>query len=59
MGKKGQKSAAKQSASPKNKIKTKSNNKISWLKKLVEVLQGRISSLEYKVITHLKKLIDN
>ena len=51
MGKKGEKSAAKQPESPKNEIKTKSNNKISELKKFVEVLLGRISSLENKVVT--------
>ena len=51
MGKKVEKSAAKQSESPKIEKKTKSNNEISELKKLVEVLQGRISSLENKVET--------
>ena len=51
MGKKVEKSVAKQPESPKNKIKTKLNNKISELKKFVEVLLGRISSLENKVVT--------
>ena len=45
MVKKGEKSAAKQSGSPKNEIKMKSNNEISELKK------GRISSLKNKVVT--------
>ena len=56
MGKKGEKSAAKQPESPKNEIKTKFNNEISELKKFVEVLQGRISSLENKVVTLENKL---
>ena len=51
MGKKVEKSATKQHESPKIETKTKSNNEISELKKLVEVLQGRISSLENKVET--------
>ena len=51
MGKKSEKSAARQPESPKNEIKTKSNNEISELNKFVEVLQGRISSsLENKVV---------
>ena len=49
MGKKSEKSVVKLPESPKNEIKTKSNNKISELKKLVEVIQVRIPSLENKV----------
>ena len=51
MGKKVEKSAAKQSESAKIEMKTKSNNEVSELKKLVEIHQGRISSLENKVET--------
>ena len=51
MGKKVEKSAAKQPESPKIETKTKSYNEISELKKLVEVHQGRISSLENEVGT--------
>ena len=58
MGKKVEKSAAKQPESPKIETKTKSNNEISELKKqLVEVLQGRISSLENKVKTLENKVV--
>ena len=38
MGKKAEKSAAKQSESPKTYTKTKYNNEVSEMKKLVEVL---------------------
>lgn len=48
MSKKSGKYAAKQPESAKNEIKTKSKNEILELKKLVEVLQGRISSWENK-----------
>ena len=51
MGKKIEKSADKQPESPKIEMKTKSNNEVSELKKLVEIHQGRISSLEKKVET--------
>ena len=57
MGKKVEKSAAKQPESPKIETKPKSNNEISELKKLVEVLQGRISSLENKVETLENKVV--
>ena len=57
MGKKVEKSAAKQPESPKTETKTKSNNEVSELKKLVEVLQGRISSLENKVETLENKVV--
>ena len=57
MGKKVEKSAAKQPESPKIETKTKSNNEVSELKKLVEVLQGRISSLENKVETLENKVL--
>ena len=43
--------------SAKINIKTKSNNKISELKKLLEVLQGRISSLENKEETLENKVV--
>ena len=57
MGKKIKKSAAKQPESPKIETKAKSNNEISELKKLVGVLQGRISSLENKVETFENKVV--
>ena len=57
MGKKVKKSAAKQPESPKIEMKAKSNNEISELKKLVGVLQGRISSLENKVETFENKVV--
>ena len=57
MGKKVKKCAAKQPESPKIEMKTKSNNEVSELKKLVEVLQGRISSLENKVETLENKVV--
>ena len=57
MGKKVEKFAAKQPESPKIEMKTKSNNEVSELKKLVEVLQGRISSLENKVETLENKVV--
>ena len=57
MGKKVGKSAAKQPESPKIEMKTKSNNKVSDLKKLIEVIQGRISSLENKVETLENKVV--
>ena len=57
MGKKVEKSAAKQSESPKTETKMKSNNEVSEFKKLVEVLQGRISSLENKVETLENKVV--
>ena len=43
MGKKVEKSAAKQSESPKTETKSKSNNEVPELKKLVEVIQEKIS----------------
>ena len=49
MSKKVEKSTAKHSKSPKIETKMKSNNKVSELKKLLEVLQRRISLLENKV----------
>ena len=52
MGKKGEKSATKLPEYPKNEIESKSNNEISELKKLVEVLQRRIFSPENKVESH-------
>ena len=52
MGKKVEKSATKLPESPKNEIESKSNNEISELKKLVEVLQRRIFSPENKVESH-------
>ena len=55
MGKKVEKSAAKQS--PKIETKMKSNNEVSELKKLVEVLQRRISLLENKVETLENKMV--
>ena len=57
MGKKVEISAAKQPESPRIETKTTSNNEISELKKLVEVLQGRISSLENKVETLENKVV--
>ena len=57
MGKKVSKSAAKHSESPKTETKTKSNDEVSELKKLVEVLQGRISSLENIVKTLENKVV--
>ena len=57
MGKKVEKSAAKQPESSKNKKKTKSNNEVLELKKLVEVLQGIISSLENEVETLENKMV--
>ena len=57
MGKKVEKSASKDSEFPKTETKTKSNNEVSELKKLVEVLQGRISSLENKVETLENKVV--
>ena len=56
MGKKAKKSAAKPE-SPKTEIKTKSNNKISELQKLVEVPQRRISSMENKLETLENKVV--
>lgn len=57
MDKKDEKSAVRHPESPKNKIRMKSNNKISVLKKLVEVFQGRIFSLENKVETLENKMV--
>ena len=57
MGRKVKKSAAKRPESPKIETKAKSNNGISELKKLVGVLQGRISSLENKVETFQNKVV--
>ena len=57
MGKKVEKSAAKQSESPKTETKMKSNNEVSEFKKLLEVFQGRISSLENKVETLENKVV--
>lgn len=57
MSKKSGKYSAKQPESAKNEIKTKSKNEILELKKLVEVLQGRISSWENKAETLKNKLV--
>ena len=57
MSKKGGKYSAKQPESAKNEIKTKFKNEILELKKLVEVLQGRISSWENKAETLKNKLV--
>ena len=57
MDKKDEKSAVRHPESPKNNIRMKSNNKISVLKKLVEVFQGRIFSLENKVETLENKMV--
>ena len=43
MGKKVEKSTAKQSESPKTETKSKSSNEVSELNKLVEVLQRKMS----------------
>ena len=57
MSKKSGKYSVKQPESAKNEIKTKSKNEILELKKLVEVLQGRISSWENKEETLKNKLV--
>ena len=57
MSKNVEKSAAKQPESLKIETKTNSNNEVSELKKLVEVLQGRISSLQKKVETLENKVV--
>ena len=57
MGKKVEKSAAKQSESPKTETKSKPNNEVPELKKLVEVLQEKISWLENKVETLKNKVV--
>ena len=57
MGKKVEKSTAKQSESPKTETKSKSSNEVSELNKLVEVLQRKISWLENKVETLKNKVV--